>query len=170
MADRQPSRSEEEGQPETKDDPTASKAEKSQSSDSIDDLSEFQEAVDEDWSIVHSWSGDESSTEGRKKSCTHYAENDCEIAIKSKKCCSCMDKRPVTTSGLYAENVDGKICETATRWKYYCPNCQQYFNPETKAKFLRSRQSWTEKLTQSFSEEKRGGYFDLGRWLGSFRG
>ncbi|KAI1392704.1 uncharacterized protein F4822DRAFT_425908 [Hypoxylon trugodes] len=98
--------------------------------------------------------------------CSHWADCNCEATGNFRKCCSCMDTRSVTKSGLYTAYVDGEgYVEKATRWQYYCPSCKEYFDPDAKAKVLRDQKLWAEKRARSLAEERDRAFFGLGRYF-----
>ncbi|XXH05690.1 hypothetical protein Hte_012125 [Hypoxylon texense] len=108
-------------------------------------------------------------TREQEPPCSHWSESECLITVKSRKCCACMDQRPETKSGKYPMYVDGEgWVESATRWQYYCPNCQKYFDPEAKAKFLLDQRVWADKRAKSLADERDERdrrYFGIGRWI-----
>lgn len=122
-----------------KDDQSEYKSIQSQPDSAYDDLPSYKEAVQDDKSIPDDWVKVGYSDTGRatqrhadreqQPPCSHWSESMCRITVKSRKCCSCMDERPETNSGLYPMYVDGQgWVEKATRWQYYCPNCQGALN------------------------------------------
>ncbi|KAI1774781.1 hypothetical protein F4818DRAFT_73128 [Hypoxylon cercidicola] len=98
--------------------------------------------------------------------CSHWSESGCCLAVESRQCCACLDERPETESGQYTMYVDGVgWVEEAPRWQYYCPNCQQYFDPDAKAKFIRAQRAWAEKRAEFLAAERDRKYLGFGRYI-----
>ena len=56
----------------------------------------------------------------RPKDCGHC----CSLSVALKKCCSCLDQRPV--QGSYALYMDGRrFTKTGSRGDFYCPICKE---------------------------------------------
>ncbi|KAI0882222.1 uncharacterized protein GGS22DRAFT_191392 [Annulohypoxylon maeteangense] len=127
---------------------------KSKSRRSRDNLPSYEEAAEPSWSpVVH-------------PPCAHLSESGCVMIAKSNLCCSCMDERPVPDSGLYPMYVDGEgWVERAKKWQFYCPNCQEYFDPDAKRRMMRDQCMWAEARAQSLADERDKKYFGLGRWI-----
>ncbi|KAI1649896.1 uncharacterized protein F4817DRAFT_329062 [Daldinia loculata] len=153
------------------DEPPAYKSSKFQSNKARDDLQSYQEVVGDDHD-EKSYQDDKKPTSSKPKNnqdlppCSHWSESGCNMTANSRQCCSCADDRPKTESGLYPMYVDHEgWVEKATRWKYYCPSCQEYFDPDAKARSLRDQCAWAEKRAQSLADERDRRYFGLGRWI-----
>lgn len=117
----------------------AYESEMSQSMRVRNGLPSYEEAVGDDWTEVNYPSDDEKSSDAKRGArlgrqqrsreqqppCIHWSGSGCRMTANSRNCCSCVDERPVTESGLYPMYVDGEgWVEGATRWQYYCPSCQ----------------------------------------------
>ncbi|KAJ1323174.1 calcium/calmodulin-dependent protein kinase I [Microdochium nivale] len=77
--------------------------------------------------------------------CEHWGTRKCQNM--SKRCCECMDIRPVNPDGQYLKYVDGiGDVETGTRWEHYCPNCKVRGNAHGT-----TPQSYTRARLQDFS-------------------
>ncbi|KAI4863390.1 hypothetical protein F4820DRAFT_376068 [Hypoxylon rubiginosum] len=142
------------------------KSDRSRLDNVCDDLPSYKEAIQDGW-----------NTQEQQPPCSHWSESGCRITVKSRKCCSCMDQRPEPKSGQYPMYVDGQgWVERATRWQYYCPNCQEYFDPDAKAKLLRDQRAWAEKRAKSIADERALAderdrkYFGFGRWIEAVKG
>ncbi|KAI5864829.1 hypothetical protein GGS23DRAFT_595522 [Durotheca rogersii] len=101
--------------------------------------------------------------------CTHWAESECRLTLRPRQCCSCIDKRPETESGLYPMYVDGEgWVERAARWKYYCSGCHDYFQAAGAPNALpdrRAEQQKPGKAVESGDEETDWNGCGLGRWI-----
>ncbi|KAI1477130.1 hypothetical protein K445DRAFT_314382 [Daldinia sp. EC12] len=177
MAGRLSSSSEKAWRDDTNNEPPAYKSRKLQSNKAKDNLPSYQEAVGDERS-EKSYQNDRKSTSANpnaclneqnnhdKPPCSHWSESGCNMTANSRQCCSCVDERPKTESGLYPMFVDHEgWVEKATRWQYYCPNCKEYFDPNAKARSLRDQCAWAEKRAQSLADERDQRYFGLGRWI-----
>ncbi|KAI0895927.1 hypothetical protein F4806DRAFT_75765 [Annulohypoxylon nitens] len=132
----------------------AYKAERSKSKRFKGNLPSYEEASEPSWSLVD------------HPPCAHLSESGCMMSAKTNLCCECMDERPISESGVYSMYVDGEgWVERATRWQFYCPNCQEYFDPDAKRKQLRDQCMWAEARAQSLADERDKKYFGLGRWI-----
>ncbi|KAI1103592.1 hypothetical protein F4804DRAFT_309628, partial [Jackrogersella minutella] len=132
----------------------AYKPETSRSKRARGNLPSYEEATEDNW------------TEVDLPPCVHRSESGCLMTAKSRLCCACMDTRPVSESGLYSMYVDGQgWIERAKRWQFYCPSCQEYFDPGAKRKMLRDQCMWAEARAQSLADERDRKYFGLGRWI-----
>ncbi|KAI2472599.1 hypothetical protein F4781DRAFT_428302 [Annulohypoxylon bovei var. microspora] len=114
----------------------------------------YEEAAEPNWTLVE------------HPPCPHLSESGCMMSAKSNLCCACMDERPMSESGLYSMYVDGEgWVERAKKWQFYCPSCQEYFDPEAKRKALRDQFMWAEARAQSLADERDRKYLGLGRWI-----
>ncbi|KAI1459478.1 hypothetical protein F4805DRAFT_420408 [Annulohypoxylon moriforme] len=132
----------------------AYKPEKSKSKRARNKLPSYEEAAKPSWSLVE------------HPPCAHLSESGCMMSGKTNICCACMDDRPLSESGLYPMYVDGEgWVERAKKWQFYCPSCQEYFDPDAKRRMMRDQFMWAEARAQSLADERDKKYFGLGRWI-----
>ncbi|KAI8961989.1 hypothetical protein F5Y11DRAFT_324300 [Daldinia sp. FL1419] len=158
------------------DESPAYKSRKPQSNTTREDLPSYQEAVGDDYA-EKGRRDDKKPTSAKSNArlaqynedrppCSHWSESGCNMTANCRQCCSCVDDRPRTESGLYPMYVDHEgWVERAPRWQYYCPNCREYFDPDAKARSLKDQCAWAEKRAQSLADERDRRFFGLGRWI-----
>ncbi|KAI1807042.1 hypothetical protein F4811DRAFT_63912 [Daldinia bambusicola] len=178
MAGRLSNLSEEPWRDDINDEPPAYQSRKSHSEKAKGGLPSYREAVGDQWSEKSYQNDkkpssdksntclDEQNSQDHLPPCSHWSESGCNLTANSRQCCSCVDDRPKTESGLYPMFVDHEgWVERAPRWQYYCPNCREYFDPDAKARSLRDQCAWAEKRAQSLADERDRRFFGLGRWI-----
>ncbi|CAK7240615.1 MAG: hypothetical protein STHCBS139747_002060 [Sporothrix thermara] len=59
--------------------------------------------------------------------CSHWAERGCHMTSGPRRCCACLDKRPLRADGRYPVYIDGlgDGGGSTTRWAHYCRPCKE---------------------------------------------